>query len=215
MLLPILLLGAFSPPISASQQEATTSVAEPASKQDRAAALERLGVELEAQRVATHVAGMAIAVVEGDEVIYAQGFGLADREGERPVTPETIFAIGSSTKAFTSTSIGMLIDEGAMDWDDPVMKHLPEFRLQLDGGDGEAPGPEAVTLRDLLTHRTGFTRMGMLWAGDVSDRATILETATTAEAWASSSGAPHIPPGDVPPGWADTPPGVPPVGGGN
>ena len=155
---------------------------------ERAAALKRLGIELEAQRVATHVPGMAIAVVSGDQVIYAQGFGLADRESERPVDPETIFAIGSSTKAFTSTCIGILMDEGAMEWDDPIVKHLPEFRLQLDGGDEEAPdseplGPEAVTLRDLLAHRTGFTRMGILWAGAVADRSTILETATRAEAW--------------------------------
>jgi len=67
---------------------------------------------------------MALAVVKDDEVILAHGFGVTNVEQETPVTPETIFAIGSSTKAFTSTLVGMLVDEGKMKWDDPVSKHL-------------------------------------------------------------------------------------------
>ena len=143
--------------------------------------LEQLTATLEEERVATHVVGMAIAIVKDDEVVLAKGFGFADLESERPATSETLFAIGSSTKAFTSTTIGMLMDEGKMSWDDPVTRYLPYFELPVDveGFDGDP----VVTIRDLLCHRTGFTRMGVLWAAGRTDRKTILATATKAEPW--------------------------------
>ena len=79
--------------------------------------LDSLVEQLEQQRQTLHIPGMAIAVVMDDEVVLAQGFGVMNIETETPVTPETIFAIGSSTKAFTSTLVGMLVDEGKMEWD--------------------------------------------------------------------------------------------------
>ena len=78
--------------------------------------LDRLAEQLEQPREDLHIPGMAIAIVKDDEVIFARGFGLADLKNETPVTPETIFAIGSATKAFTVTLAGMLVDEGKMDW---------------------------------------------------------------------------------------------------
>ena len=141
--------------------------------------LARLTEELEIQRQELHIPGMAMAVVQGDELIYSHGFGSADLESSRAVTPETLFAIGSSTKAFTASLIGMLVDEGKMSWDDPVTKFLPYFELKIDTDDAEA----MVTIRDLLSHRTGFTRMGMLWAGGAVSREEILRTATLAEPW--------------------------------
>jgi len=142
--------------------------------------LARLVERLEAERVAAHVPGLALAVVVDDEVVLTRGFGLADVEADRPVTPETLFAIGSSTKAFTATLVGMLADDGVLGWDDPVARHLPWFELQLRGGDAGAQ----VTLRDLLCHRTGFTRMSLLWAAAEVPRETILRTAARAEPWA-------------------------------
>ena len=70
---------------------------------------------LEEQRQTVHIPGLALAVVKDDEVILTHGFGVSNVEKGTPVTPETIFPIGSSTKAFTSTSIGMLVDEGKID----------------------------------------------------------------------------------------------------
>jgi CubicO group peptidase (beta-lactamase class C family) len=142
--------------------------------------LARLTEELETQRQELHIPGMAMAVVQGDELIYSHGFGSADLESSKPVTPETLFAIGSSTKAFTASLIGMLVDEGKMSWDDPVTKFLPYFELEIDTDDPEA----TVTIRDLLSHRTGFTRMGMLWAGGAVTREEVLRTATRAEPFA-------------------------------
>jgi CubicO group peptidase (beta-lactamase class C family) len=96
------------------------------------------------------------------------------------VTPETIFAIGSSTKSFTSTLVGMLVDEGKMDWDDPVTEYLPYFQMNVDS-DNESAEP---TLRDVLSHSTGFTRMGLLFASGQIPREEVLLDATKAEPYA-------------------------------
>jgi CubicO group peptidase (beta-lactamase class C family) len=139
--------------------------------------LDLLVEQLEQQRQTLHVPGMAIAVVKDDEVILIHGFGIANVEKETPVTPETIFAIGSTTKAFTSTLVGMLVDEGKMSWDDPVTKYLPYFQMNVESDDESAE----VTLRDVLSHRTGFTRMGLLFASGQIPRDEVLLDSTKAE----------------------------------
>jgi len=101
-----------------------------------------------------------LAIVRGDEVIFARGFGVADVEKKTPVTPDTPFFIGSATKAFTATLVGMLVDDGRLGWDDPVEKYLPEFKLAVQSKDPN----DRATLRDVLSHRTGFTRMSFLEA---------------------------------------------------
>jgi CubicO group peptidase (beta-lactamase class C family)/outer membrane lipoprotein-sorting protein len=142
--------------------------------------LDLLIEKLEQQRQTLHVPGMAIAVVKDDEVILTHGFGLADVEEEKPVTPETIFAIGSSTKAFTATLVGMLVDEGKVDWDDPVTAYLPYFQMNVDSDNASAE----ITLRDALSHRTGFTRMGLLFASGQIPLEEVLHDATRAEPYA-------------------------------
>jgi CubicO group peptidase (beta-lactamase class C family) len=139
--------------------------------------LDLLVEQLEQQRQTHHVPGMAIAVVKDDEVVLTKGFGNASVEKETPVTPETIFAIGSSTKAFTSTLVGMLVDEGKMDWDAPVTEYLPYFQMNVDS-DNES---DESTLRDVLSHRTGFTRMGLLIASGQIPIEEVLLDATKAE----------------------------------
>lgn len=64
--------------------------------------------------------GSAVVVVRGDEVVYLKGFGVKDVTTKQPVTPDTIFAIGSTTKAFVTAGMAMLADEGKINWDDPV-----------------------------------------------------------------------------------------------
>ncbi len=139
--------------------------------------LDLLVEQLEQQRQTLHVPGMAIAVVKDDEVILNRGFGVANVEKETPVTPETIFAIGSSTKAFTSTLVGMLVDEGRMGWDDPVTKYLPYFQMNAESDNESAE----ITIRDVLSHRTGFTRMGLLIASGKIPIEEVLHDATNAE----------------------------------
>lgn len=138
--------------------------------------LENLAEELESARQEAHVPGMSIAIVRNDEIIWARGFGLADVEAERPADKNTIYGVGSTTKAFTATLVGMLADQGKASWDDPVTKHLPYFDLAVRSDDESAE----CTLRDLLSHRHGFTRMGVLTLGNAS-REEVLRAASGAE----------------------------------
>jgi CubicO group peptidase (beta-lactamase class C family) len=170
-------------PAATAPASAATPTAEEA---ELAARLERLRNRLEEARVQHDIPGMAVAVVKGDQVIFAEGFGFADLEAKRPVTPKTIFAVGSTTKAFASALVAMQIDAGKLAWDDPLSQHVPELVLRprepaaTAKTDTAAPAP---TLRDALSHRTGFTRMSMLWAsGELSD----------AEIFALASGAEPI-----------------------
>jgi CubicO group peptidase (beta-lactamase class C family) len=101
--------------------------------------------------------GMAVAVVCDDKVVYLKGAGVRERGRTEAVTPDTLFAVGSCTKAFTATALALLVDEGKAAWDDPVRKHVPTFRLADPLADRE------VTLRDLLCHRTGLARHDLLW----------------------------------------------------
>ena len=140
--------------------------------------LETLATSLEGRRQELHIPGLALAVVKDDVLIYARGFGMADIANKIPVTPETIFGVGSTTKAFTSTLAAMMVEEGKMGWDDPVTKYLPYFELPITRSD-----EPSVTIRDLLAHRTGFARMGLLWKHGLSSREEVLRDALRAEPW--------------------------------
>ncbi|MFT5284117.1 MAG: CubicO group peptidase (beta-lactamase class C family) [Planctomycetota bacterium] len=139
--------------------------------------LAELEKRLEAARIETHVPGMSIVIVQGDKVIWTKGFGLANLETGMLADEETIYGIGSTTKAFTSLLIGTLVDEGRVNWDDPVNKLLPYFDLKVRSADEQA----TCTLRDLLSHRHGFSRMGILYIGGNRSREAILRTAAQAE----------------------------------
>jgi CubicO group peptidase (beta-lactamase class C family) len=101
--------------------------------------------------------GLAIAVVRNDSVIFAKGYGVRKKGETAPVTPKTIFAIASTTKAMTVACLGMLVDEGKMKWDDPVTKYLPWFQLS------DPYVTRELTVRDLLCHRSGLARGDNLW----------------------------------------------------
>ncbi|MEN3335272.1 MAG: hypothetical protein V7641_4637 [Blastocatellia bacterium] len=103
------------------------------------------------------VPGMAIAIIKDKEVIYSKGFGYRDVEKQLPVTSDTLFAIGSSTKAFTTFVLGTLVDEGKIEWDKPVRNYIPWFKLYDTGAS------ERLTPRDLVTHRSGLPRHDLVW----------------------------------------------------
>jgi CubicO group peptidase (beta-lactamase class C family) len=106
------------------------------------------------------IPGLAMAVVKDDQVVFARGFGVLGLEDPRPVDEHTLFGIASVSKAFTAGALGMLVDEGLLDWDDPVTRHLPDFRLY------DPFVTEHVTIRDLLAHRVGVGRLTgnrLLW----------------------------------------------------
>ena len=116
-----------------------------------------------------NVPGMAIAVVKDDSVVYARGFGVRTLGRPERVDEHTSFAIASTTKAFTATAVGMLVDEGKVRWDDPVSRHVPGFHLMA------APGLSGeLTVRDLLSHRTGLPTADYLWYASGSSTDEIL-----------------------------------------
>jgi CubicO group peptidase (beta-lactamase class C family) len=115
------------------------------------------------------VPGLAIAVIQDGRVIYASGFGFRDLEKKLPVTPRTIFGIGSCSKAFTATTMGILVDEGRLDWDKPVREYLPEFMLS------DEVASERITPRDLMTHRTGLPRHDHVWIRSPFTREEMIE----------------------------------------
>jgi CubicO group peptidase (beta-lactamase class C family) len=110
------------------------------------------------------VPGMAITIIKDGKVIFAQGFGFRDVKQNLKVTPHTLFAIGSCTKAFTATAMGILIDEGKVDWDKPVRTYLPAFKLY------DVVASERMTPRDLLCHRSGLPRHDLMWFGSSFNR---------------------------------------------
>ena len=105
-----------------------------------------------------NIPGMAIAIVKNNEVVFKHCFGMANIEKNIPVDENTLFPIGSSTKPFTSTLISMLVSDKKMSWEDPITKFLPEFKLTIDSKNKNLQ----VTLRDLLSHRTGFNHMKLV-----------------------------------------------------
>ncbi len=113
--------------------------------------------------------GVSIAVVEKNKVVYVGGFGFRDHEKKLPVTENTLFAIGSCTKAFTASILGMLEKEGKLSLDKPVRDYLPELKFKNDYTNKHA------TLRDMMCHRTGLPRHDYSWYGSTASRSELLE----------------------------------------
>ena len=104
-----------------------------------------------------NVAGAAIAIVKDGNIIYKKGFGVKSIETKQPVNDSTNFAIGSNSKAFTTTALAILVEEGKLSWSDKVKKYIPDFKMYNDYV------TENFTIEDLLTHRSGLG----LGAGDL------------------------------------------------
>lgn len=94
--------------------------------------------------------GLSIAVGAGGQIVWAEGFGYADIEGQRKVAPDTRFRIGSASTVLTSAAAGLLLEQGRLNLDDPIQKHVPEFP------DKESP----ITLRQVMAHTAGIPSDG-------------------------------------------------------
>jgi CubicO group peptidase (beta-lactamase class C family) len=96
------------------------------------------------------VPGAAVAIVKGDAIVYVEGFGVRDLSSRAPVTPETLFRIGSTTKSMTSLMVATYVDEGLLDWDTPVATYVTDFKL---------PTPaltERITVAEMMGMGTGL-----------------------------------------------------------
>ncbi|HEY0371299.1 MAG TPA: serine hydrolase [Thermoanaerobaculia bacterium] len=120
-----------------------------------------------------HVPGMAVAIVKDDRVVYAKAFGVKELGKPEPVTLDTKFAIGSISKSFTTTLLGILVDEKKIDWDDKVSKYLPAYQMW------DPWVTREQTVRDLIIHRAGLRPMsgGMVWYASNYSREEVLSRA--------------------------------------
>ncbi len=114
------------------------------------------------------VAGATVAVVEKNKVIMTRGFGYKNYENKIPVTENTLFAIGSCTKAFTSSLLGFPMRDGKLDIDKPVNDYLPELRFLKDDL------TRSITTRDMMCHRTGLPRHDLAWYSSKTRRDSLL-----------------------------------------
>lgn len=110
------------------------------------------------------VPAVGIGIVKGNEVVYTKGYGMADLESGRAANENTLFAIGSSTKAMTATAVLQLVDDELVELDEPVVNYLPEFRMYDDYA------TQNLTVRDLLCHRSGLPRHDVVWYGAPDSR---------------------------------------------
>ncbi|HWB19879.1 MAG TPA: serine hydrolase domain-containing protein, partial [Phycisphaerales bacterium] len=165
---------------TATAQSVPEAASQPASRPDNPRVdlqtrLSRIAQLIEQQRQDLHIPGLALAIVQDDKVVFAKGFGVRDVENKLPADENTLFAVGSTTKAFTAMLIAMLVDEGKMSWDDPVRKFLPDFHLKDPDADAN------VTIRDLLCHRTGLAGADLLWIGGKTTRDEVISGLERAE----------------------------------
>ena len=101
--------------------------------------------------------GVGVGIVVNDKLVFAKGYGFRDYGKKLPFTPATMSPIASNTKLFTAVAAGMLVEEGKLTWDKPVRESVPSIRFYNDQLNN------SVTLRDMLSHRTGITRHDTIW----------------------------------------------------
>ncbi|NIP82250.1 MAG: serine hydrolase, partial [Gemmatimonadetes bacterium] len=168
--LPCLLVG-LALLASSACAPAMPAAAQAVARQAAPRELAGLDAYIEAAMEDWEIPGLAIAVVRDDSVIFARGYGERALGGGEPVDEHTLFAIASTTKAMTVAALGMLVDEEALDWDDPVREHLPALELE------DPYVTRHLTVRDLLTHRTGVSRSDNVWIAGPFDRDEVLRRA--------------------------------------
>jgi CubicO group peptidase (beta-lactamase class C family) len=104
-----------------------------------------------------NVPGVAVSIVKDGAVVLSKGYGVRDPATNKPMTKDSIFPIASMSKAFTSFGAGLLVDEGKMSFDAPVVTYLPGFALK------DPAASSGLTLRDMLSHRSGMPRHDAVW----------------------------------------------------
>src|SRR5262247_1011759 len=114
------------------------------------------------------IPGIGVAIVRNDSVLFTKGYGTLAVNSTTPVNDQTLFEIGSSSKAFTATLVAMLVSDGKMRFDDRITQYLPDFKMYDPLASAE------VTMRDALTHRSGIARGELVWLGSGATRAEVL-----------------------------------------
>ena len=156
-----------------AQQAAATKPA--ASATDYSAPLAAIEKTLDDKRKELGIPGLSLVIVKDDQIIYLKGLGFKDVDKQLAVTPDTQFAIGSATKAFTAMLAVMSADEGKLSLDDSPKKFLPYFTLR------DPDAAARITLRDLLSHRSGLNRTDLAMVSGVFNREELIKVAGQAK----------------------------------
>lgn len=161
--------------VATAQSKTQTTTTVQTTAPDLSARLAAIEKALDEKRKEYHIPGVSFVIVKDDKVIYMKGLGLKDVERNLPVTPDTLFAIGSSSKAFTALSAAMSADDGKLSLDDPPKKFLPYFKLR------DAETDAKITIRDLLSHRSGIDRTDLSMVSGNLNREELIRVAGMAK----------------------------------
>ncbi|HEX8637064.1 MAG TPA: serine hydrolase domain-containing protein, partial [Pyrinomonadaceae bacterium] len=137
--------------------------------------LAKIEEKLEARRKELGIPGMSLVIVKDGEIVYMKGLGYKDFARQIPVTPDSQFAIGSATKAFTALSILMSQDEGKISLSDNPKKYLPYFKINDPEIDSK------ITIRDLLSHSSGLNRTDLAMVSGKLNREELIKVAGEAK----------------------------------
>ncbi len=154
---------------------AQTAAATATAATDYSKQLQAIEDKTEARRKELGIPGMSLVIVKDDRIIYLKGLGYKDYEKQIAVTPDTEFAIGSATKAFTALSVLMSMDEGKLSLDDSPKKALPYFKMY------DPETDKNITIRDLLSHRSGLNRTDLAMITGKLNRAELIQVAAQAK----------------------------------
>ena len=114
---------------------------------------------VESTRLRYQIPGAAVVLVRGDEIVFARGFGVRELGQTEPVEPDTVFAVGSTTKAMTSLMVASMVDEGLLDWDQPVAELWPDFTLS------DPNRAAQLKVRHMFNMGSGLPRQDLVWSG--------------------------------------------------
>jgi CubicO group peptidase (beta-lactamase class C family) len=170
----LLVVAPLARPIPA-QQTAKPQPAVASAQQTYAEALAAIETAIDARRKELGIPGASLVIVKDDQVIYMKGLGLKDIDRKLPVTPDTLFAIGSASKAFTGMAAVISADEGRLSLDDSPKKFLPYFTLR------DADAAAKITIRDLLAHRSGLNRTDLAMVTNQLNREELIRVAGLAK----------------------------------
>ena len=160
-----------APPLVAQQPVAKQTVL----AGDLSEPLAAIEKSIEQKRQEFGIPGLSLVIVKDDKVVYMKGLGVKDFERKLPVTPETLFAIGSASKAFTAMTAVMTMDEGKLSLDESPKKFLPYFKLRDSDADAK------ITIRDLLSHRSGLNRTDLAMVTNMLNREELIRVAGMAK----------------------------------
>ena len=156
-------------------QQPAKSQATTAATSDYSNQLAAIEKAMDDKRKELGIPGVSLVIVKDDRIIYMKGLGVKDFERQVPVTPDTLFAIGSASKAFTAMLALMSADEGKLSLDDSPKKFLPYFKLR------DADADAKITIRDLLSHRSGLNRTDIAMVSGVLNREELIQVAAMAK----------------------------------